>query len=77
MAWKGKVKITNEQPAAIKGWQVEFDYSRNIDELWDGMLVSHVGQHYVVQNESYNSNIGVGKTISFGFTAEGSDGLAD
>src|SRR5262249_8538457 len=50
---EGKVKITNEQPAAIKGWQVEFDYDRNIDELWDAVLVSHVGKHYVVQNESY------------------------
>jgi len=72
---EGKVKITNDESATtIKGWKVEFDYARNIDEIWDGVLVSHVGNHYVVQNESYNSNIGVGKTVSFGFTALGATG---
>ncbi|MDZ4821102.1 MAG: Calx-beta domain-containing protein [Planctomycetota bacterium] len=71
---EGKVNITNDQAAAISGWQVEFDYARNIDEIWDGVIVSKVGNHYVVQNETYNSKIGVGKSVSFGFTAEGSSG---
>lgn len=71
---EGKIRITNDQPAVIQGWRVEFDYGRTIDELWDGVMVSHVGNHYVVQNESYNSTIGVGKTTSFGFTAEGVSG---
>src|SRR6185369_4345352 len=45
---EGKVKITNDQAATIKGWKLDFDYARNIDEIWDGVLVSHVGNHYVV-----------------------------
>jgi len=72
---EGKIKIVNDQPAAIKGWQVEFDFDRDIDEMWDAVLVSHVGQHYVVQNESYNSNIAKGKATTFGFTADGTTGL--
>jgi aryl-phospho-beta-D-glucosidase BglC (GH1 family)/ribosomal protein L35AE/L33A len=72
---EGKIKITNDQPAAIRGWQVEFDYDRNIDEIWDAVMVSHVGKHYIVKNESYNSSVAIGKTTSFGFTAEGAVGF--
>ena len=66
---EGKIKITNDQTAVIQGWRVEFDYARTIDKMWDGVMVSHVGNHYVMQNASYNSTIAVGQTISFGFTA--------
>ena len=52
---EGKIQITNDQPAVIRGWRVEFDYNRTIDDLWDGVLVSHVGNHYVVENASYNA----------------------
>ncbi|MCE9547800.1 MAG: cellulose-binding domain-containing protein, partial [Planctomycetia bacterium] len=66
---QGQISIHNDQPAVIQSWKVEFDYTRTISNVWDGVLVSHTGNHYVVQNAAYNSTIGVGQTISFGFTA--------
>lgn len=71
---QGKVAITNDQAAAINNWQVEFDYDRAISNLWDGKVVSHVGNRYVIENASYNGAIDVGQTVSFGFIAgAGSD----
>ncbi|MBX3412124.1 MAG: cellulase family glycosylhydrolase [Pirellulales bacterium] len=71
---QGQIAITNDQAATINNWQVEFDYSRTISNLWDAKIVSHVGNHYVIASASYNNTLAVGKTITFGFIAgAGSD----
>jgi len=38
-------------------------YSR----IWDGVIESREGNHYVIKNAGYNANIAAGETISFGF----------
>ncbi len=71
---QGQIAINNDQPAVIKDWRVEFDFGRTISNLWDAQLVSHVGNHFVIEGASYNRSIAVGQTISFGFIAgAGSD----
>lgn len=71
---QGQIAINNDQSAAIKNWRVEFDYNRNISNLWDAEIVSHVGNHYVIQSKSYNNTINVGQVVTFGFIAgAGSD----
>jgi len=71
---QGQIAIQNDQQATIQGWRLEFDYNRTINNLWDAVLISRVGNHYVIQNASYNSTIGAGQTITFGFVAgAGSD----
>jgi aryl-phospho-beta-D-glucosidase BglC (GH1 family) len=71
---QGQIAINNDQPAVINNWRLEFDYSRTISNLWDARLVSHVGNHYVIESAGYNSTIPIGQTISFGFVAgAGSD----
>jgi len=35
------------------------------------VIVSHVGDHYVIQNAAFNGTIAAGAEISFGFQAEG------
>lgn len=66
---QGQIAITNDQAATINNWQIEFDYSRTISNVWDAKIVSHVGNHYVIASANYNSTIAVGKSISFGFIA--------
>jgi len=71
---QGQIAINNDQSAAIKNWRVEFDYNRNISNLWDAEIVTHVGNHYVIQSKSYNNTINVGQVVTFGFIAgAGSD----
>jgi aryl-phospho-beta-D-glucosidase BglC (GH1 family) len=63
--------------AALNGWTVEFDASFNITNIWNAEIVSHVGNHYVVRNASWNGNVAGGHDTAFGFQATaGSGGTA-
>ncbi|MFO1081352.1 MAG: Calx-beta domain-containing protein [Reyranellaceae bacterium] len=62
---------------AINGWTVEFNSTANITSIWNAVVVSHVGDHYVVRNASYNAQVASGAAVSFGFNATpGSGGTA-
>lgn len=71
----GNIKITNNTESAIEDWVLEFDYDRNIENLWNGVIEKHEGNHYVVRNAGHNGNIAAGQTVSFGFT--GTDGTLE
>ena len=65
---QGTMKITNTSTnESTKGWSVEFDWPAEITSLWDGVIVSKYGNHYVVQNANYNEVIPPGGSASFGF----------
>ncbi|MBP6770184.1 MAG: cellulose binding domain-containing protein [Reyranella sp.] len=62
---------------ALKGWIVEFDAAFAITNIWNAQIVSHVGNHYIIKNMSYNGTVGAHQETSFGFQATpGSDGTA-
>jgi len=63
----GQLMIRNSGSVAIDNWQLEFDFAGAITSIWDAKIVSHVGNHYVVQNAGYNSAIAAGGSLSFGF----------
>lgn len=58
--------ITNNGATAINGWTLEFDWAGEISNLWNGVIESHVGQHYVVRNAGYNANISPGGSAEVG-----------
>jgi hypothetical protein len=70
-SWQGgstaDVKIRNGTAAAIDGWTLEFDLEAEITNLWNGLIVSHVGRRYVVRNAPWNATIAAGAEITFGF----------
>ena len=62
---------------ALKSWTVEFDAAFAITSIWNAEIVSHIGNHYVIKNMSYNGTVGANQETSFGFQATpGSDGTA-
>lgn len=63
----GQVTARNTGTAALTNWTVEFDFAGQITSLWDGNIVSHVGNHYVVTHAGWNSSIPAGGTVTFGF----------
>lgn len=68
----GSISIADLDPTAINGWTLEFDLASQITNLWNGVIVSHVGTHYVIKNQSYDATIAAsGGTVSFGFQAMG------
>jgi len=69
--FNGELKIKNTGTTAINGWTMEFDMKANIVNIWNAVIASHVGTHYVIKNAAWNTTIAAGAEISFGFQADG------
>ncbi|MEA1834747.1 cellulase family glycosylhydrolase [Methylobacterium durans] len=65
----GSVSVKNTAPTGANGWLVEFDAPFEITNLWNGVIVSHVGTRYVVRDAGWNSTIAPNGSVSFGFQA--------
>jgi chitinase len=61
--------IQNNGSTAINGWTLEFDLAATITNIWNATIVSHVGNHYVIQAAAWNGTIAAGGSVSFGFQA--------
>ena len=69
--WSGgfqaSITITNTGTTTLSGWTLQFDFAATITQIWNATVVSHAGNHYVIQNAGYNSTIAPGQSVSFGF----------
>jgi chitinase len=65
--FQASMTITNHQTTPINNWTLEFDWDRNITQIWNAVIVNHVGNHYVIQPLSWDQTIAPGASISFGF----------
>ena len=66
-AFQGQIRLDNSGPAAVTNWRLEFDFDRTIYNIWNARIVSHAGNHYVIDNAGYNGTIGVNAGQAFGF----------
>ncbi|WP_431302136.1 Calx-beta domain-containing protein [Sediminicoccus sp. BL-A-41-H5] len=55
----------------LNGWTAEFDAPFTITNIWNAVIVSHVGTRYVIRNQDYNGKVAAGGETSFGFQASG------
>ncbi len=62
----GSISITNNTDTALEDWVLEFDFDREITEIWDGVIENHEGNHYIVRNAEYNSAIAPDEKVSIG-----------
>lgn len=67
----GKILITNNTEQVIEDWTLEFEFDREIINIWNGEVESWDGRHYVIHNMGYNANIVTGETVSIGFNGVG------
>lgn len=65
--YNGEIKITNISDRVIEDWVLEFDYNSNITSIWNGEILSHEEDHYIIKNVGYNANILPGASVSFGY----------
>ena len=63
----GEIELTNNGETAWSEWTVEFDWDRQIDDIWNAVLVRREGNRHVIRNEYWNGQVPVGGSISFGF----------
>jgi hypothetical protein len=66
----GSITLTNTGTSDVNGWTLEFDFTGNITDIWDAQVVSHVGDHYVIQNADWDATLAAGQSVSFGFNAD-------
>ncbi|MFM8414285.1 MAG: PA14 domain-containing protein [Planctomycetota bacterium] len=69
--FNGDVTIRNTGATTINGWTLEFDLDATITNIWNATIVSRVGTRYTITSASWNSSIGAGAEVSFGFQADG------
>ena len=62
----GSISVTNNTDITLEDWVLEFDFDREITEIWNGVIEEHEGNHYVVRNAKYNSAIAPGENVSIG-----------
>ncbi|RAW00603.1 Ig-like domain-containing protein [Pseudochryseolinea flava] len=65
--FQGEVRITNNSSTAASNWTVEFNCAHNLTPIWDAVITSHVGNHYVVQGTSATQTIAANSSVVFGF----------
>ncbi|MGE3819186.1 MAG: cellulose binding domain-containing protein, partial [Isosphaeraceae bacterium] len=67
--FQATVSLRNAGSTAVSNWTLEFDTTAAISSLWDGVISSGTGNHYVVRNAGWNGTIPPGGTVSFGYVA--------
>lgn len=61
----------------IDDWTLEFDYAREITEIWDATICSHEAEHYILKGKEYNTAIEAGQMITIGFNGNGGNEFDD
>ncbi len=69
--WNGLVSISDGGATVSGGWTIAFDLAATIVNLWDGVITSHVGTHYIVSNAAWDSTLSAAKIVTFGFNVAG------
>ncbi|MBQ1327689.1 MAG: cellulose binding domain-containing protein, partial [Eubacterium sp.] len=73
--FNSSIMISNVSDKDIEDWILEFDFERDITNIWNGTIPSCEEGHYVIKNSDYNSIIYANHNIQFGFS--GCNGSAD
>jgi expansin len=70
--FQGSISITNTSDRNIDSWNLEFDFPNQINNIWDAAIEENQNGNYVISHNAWNREIAAGKTITFGFTGDGS-----
>ncbi|MCB8875308.1 cellulase family glycosylhydrolase [Acidisoma silvae] len=75
-SWTGgfldSLTVGNSGSQGVSSWEVEITTPSTITNLWNAVIVSHIGNTYLVGNASYNADIAAGGLVTAGFQASGS-----
>jgi len=67
--FQGEIDVRNENTTVWGEWTLQFTFSGEITDIWNAVIVSHVGDTYVIGNAAWNGSLSVGGETSFGFIA--------
>lgn len=67
---QAEIIIENISGKIIEDWSLEFDTDLVFTGIWNAKIVSHEGNHYVLQNADDSQNIGVGEALVVGLLVQ-------
>ena len=70
--FEGEIYITNNSDSNLVSWDLEFDLSSEITEIWDAQIVDSDNGSYTIEHESWNREIRAGETVTVNFISNGS-----
>ena len=69
--FQGKIDITNNGDSNLVSWDLEFDMSSEITDIWDAKIVDSDNGSYTIEHESWNREIKAGETVTVNFVSNG------
>ena len=69
--FQGKVDITNNTGSNLVSWDLDFDLSNQITDIWDAEIVDSSNGSYTVKHAAWNREIKAGETVTFNFIGSG------
>jgi len=73
----GYIFMTNISENPLEDWVLEFDFSGKITNVWDAVIDSHEGNHFVIGNAKYNSTILSDNVVSIGILGSYTDEVCE
>lgn len=67
----GEVVIRNGSDSDIPDWMLEFDTQLQVDSVWNGIVKSRTGEHFVISSADYNCRIPSNGSVTVGFQVRG------
>ncbi len=65
--FNGEITLTNRGDEAWSGWRLEFDWTHEISQVWNALLIENSDGSFVVDNEFWNGAVGPGQSVIIGF----------
>ena len=65
--YNGNITLKNDTDKVIDNWVLSFDFDHEIDNVWNGKIIEHNKNHYIIQNAGYNKKLKKGEKIEIGF----------
>lgn len=71
--YSASMGIQNLTDETIEDWDLQFDFSRNIDSIWNASIRNQTGDTYFLNNSGYNQNIQAKGETYLGFNGTPGD----
>ncbi|HWW71742.1 MAG TPA: cellulose binding domain-containing protein [Duganella sp.] len=71
--YNGEIRITNNRTSAVNGWSVNWTYgdASVVHSSWNAAVSGTAPKYTATANQSWNTNIAPGATVSFGLSVTG------
>ncbi len=64
--FNGEITLTNRGDEAWSGWRLEFDWTHEVSQVWNALLIESSDGSFVVDNEFWNGAVGPGQSVIIG-----------